>query len=141
MKYLLDTNVLRQIGRDDPHPNVARWLGRVSDSDLAVSAVSVREIVRGVELLRVRDPGAAAAIDRWREQLFASFGDRVLALDGKVAEIWGRLLAESDRHRDDTAVAATALHHGLTIVTRNVRDFRGRGVALLDPYRSPPAES
>jgi toxin FitB len=138
MKYLLDTNVLREIGRANPHKNVASWFASVDDADLALCALSVREIRKGVELLRVTKPEAARGLDARVGVLFDAFGERVLSVDQAVADVWGRLLAVSGKHVDDAGLAACATVYGLTLVTRNTEDFRGRGVPVLNPYKSPP---
>lgn len=137
MRYLLDTNVLREVGRRQPHPKVAAWLASVDDSELAVSVLTLREIERGIGLLRDAKPQAAEDLARRVEVVMDAFGERILPIDRQVAVLWGQLLAESGRHADDAGLAATASTKGLVLVTRNLRDFRGRGVDLLNPYKSP----
>jgi toxin FitB len=138
MKYLLDTNVLREMGRAHPHENVASWLASVDDADLALCSLSVKEIRRGVELLRETKPETAVNLDARVKALFDAFGERILSIDRTVADIWGRQLAASAKHAEDAGLAACASAHGLTLVTRNTKDFRGRGVSLLNPYKAPP---
>lgn len=137
MSYLLDTNVLRECRRGG-HRNVLSWLKTVDDTDLFISALSIREIRVGIEKKRKRAPKAAAALDERLSAILSDYGDRVLPVDTDVAQEWARLIADKDRHRDDLALAATAKLYGLTLVTRNVRDFEGRGVSLLDPFKRPP---
>ncbi len=141
MRYLLDTNVFREIGKMDPHPNVRAWLSQVDDAELAISALTVREVTKGVERLRARKPEVAAAIAARVAEAFAALADRTLPVDAAVAELWGRLLAERDKHVEDTGLAATARVHGLVLVTRNLADMEGRGVATLDPFTSAPKVS
>ncbi|BBK42977.1 ribonuclease VapC [Allostella vacuolata] len=138
MKYLLDTNVLRELGRTRPHANVAAWLNTVDDADLAISALTVREVTMGIEKLRGAKPVVAAALDAATATIFRAFADRIVPVDRPVAAEWGRLLAENDRHVDDTGLAATARVHGLIVVTRNARDFAHRGVRLIDPFKNRP---
>jgi hypothetical protein len=138
MKYLLDTNVFREIGKTDPHQNMRAWLARVDDADLAISALTVREVSKGVAKLGAKKPDVAAQIEARVAGVFAAFADRTLPVDAAVAELWGRLLAESEKHIDDTGLVATARVHELVLVTRNVADVIGRGVATLDPFKAPP---
>lgn len=138
MRFLLDTNVFREIGKTEPHPHVAAWLGTVQDVDLTVSALTVRELRKGVERLRGRKPAVAAAIEARVTDILDSFGDRVLPVTREIADLWGQRLAESEKHLDDTGLAATAQAHGLILVTRNLKHVTGRGAALLDPYAAKP---
>lgn len=133
MKYLLDTNVLRELGKTAPHKNVAAWLKNVDDADLAISALSVREIAK----LRKTKPETATALDAAVSAILDAFEGRILPIDRPVAAAWGEALAVSDKHIDDAGLAATARVHGLIVVTRNVKDFDGRSVTLLDPFKAP----
>ena len=138
MKYLLDTNVFREIGKTKPHLHVGAWLARVDDKDLAISALTAREVRKGVVRLRSKKPGVARAIEARVIQAFDAFGDRLLPVSREVAELWGELLAESEKHVDDTGLAATARVHGLVLVTRNLEHVAGRGAPTLDPYNASP---
>jgi toxin FitB len=137
MKYLLDTNVFREIGKTTPHENVAAWLKGVNDADIAISALTVREVTKGVVRLRARKPEVAEEIERRVAATFDAFVDRILPVDRDVAALWGTLLADSEKHVDDTGIAATARVHGLVLVTRNIGDMIGRGATTLDPYKAP----
>ncbi len=136
MSYLLDTNVVSEL-RKGPRCNrgVAEWVDGVEDGHLYLSVLNVGEIHTGIERIRRRDPGAAAALEAWLAALLASYGDRILPVDRRVAEEWGRLAARRSLSVVDGLLAATALAHGLTLVTRNVRDVAGTGAAVLDPFR------
>ena len=138
MKYLLDTNVFREIGKSDPHRNVGEWLRGVDDADLAISALTVREVTKGIAKLRAKKPDVARQIEERVRQAFGAFGERILSVDREVAALWGELLAESEKHVDDTGLAATARVHGLVLVTRNVDHVVGRGASTLDPYKPSP---
>lgn len=96
------------------------------------------EIRKGVERIRSADPVRAAAIEGWLGRLVASYGDRVLAVDGRVAEAWGRLSAIRPVPLEDGLMAATAMIHELTFVTRNVSHVTGLGVTLLNPWADRP---
>lgn len=136
MKYLLDTNVLRELGKTSPHKNVAAWLKSVDDADLAISALTVREIAKGVVKLRKKKPETATALGATVTVIFDAFEERILPIDRAVAAAWGEMLGESEKHVDDAGIAATARVHGLVVVTRNVKDFDGRGVKVIDPFKT-----
>lgn len=137
MKYLLDTNVLKEIGRPEPQENVAAWLDTIDDTDLAISVISVREISKGIEKKRKTDDALANAIAKAADAIFAAYQGRILPVDEAVARRWGQMLGQSDKNTDDTGLAATAQVKDLVIVTRNVADFQGRGVTILDPFKKP----
>lgn len=135
MSFLLDTNVVSEIrrGRDT---NVAAWAGEVADADLYLSVLTLGEIRKGIERLRPRDSAQAEVFAAWLERLREDFADRILSVDGTVAEVWGQLNAPAERKTVDSLIAATALVHDLTVVTRNTRDFEGCEVRLLNPWES-----
>lgn len=97
--------------------------------------LTLGEIRTGIDRLRPRDPQQAARFDTWLSQLRGRFADRVLPVDDRVAEQWGRLSAAAPRKTVDSLIAATAHVHALTVVTRNTRDFEGCDVPLLDPWQ------
>lgn len=135
--YLLDANVLREV-RPGGHANVASWQASVPVAECFVRALTVWELRRGFEALRARDPARAVRGLTTTDLVLAGFANRILPLDGEIASEWARLLGEKDRNRIDTALAATARVRGLVLVTRNVRDFRGRKVRVLDPFKASP---
>ena len=131
--YLLDTDVVSELRRPKPHGAVVAWLRGVEDADLHLAAVSLGEIQAGMEITREQDPAKAAEIEAWLELVAGSWN--VLAADGRVFRAWARLMhGRDDRLIEDALIAATAQVHGLTVVTRNVRDFRPFGVTVLDPF-------
>jgi predicted nucleic acid-binding protein len=134
MKYLLDTNVLRELGKTLPHKNVAAWLKSVDDANLTISALTVREIAKGVAKLRMAKPEMAALLNAAIAAIFDAFEGQILPINRPVAAAWGKALGESDKHVDDAGLAVTALVNGL-VVTRNIKDFDGHGLTLLDPSR------
>lgn len=123
---------LRKGRRGDP--GVWRWFSELSDDEIYLSALTIGELERGVELLRRRDLAAAEAIGAWLADLVASYGDRVLPVDLSVAREWGRLNAPDPLPVVDGLLAATARVHRLTLATRNVRDVERTGVDLLNPF-------
>jgi predicted nucleic acid-binding protein len=137
VNYLLDTNVLSELRKERQcHPNVAAWFAEVGDDDLSLSVLVVGEIQRGVEAHRQRDGTKAAALEHWLARLLRDHGDRILPVDRAVAEEWGRLSAARSASVVDTLLAATARVHGLTLVTRNVRDIEWTGVSCVNPFLS-----
>ena len=135
MSFLLDTNVVSELRRGaTAHPRVVRWFDDRSARELYLSVVTVGEIRQGVEQLRARDEPQAVALDRWLTGLVQFYEDRLLYVDGDVAEEWGRLRARRPAPVIDALLAATARVHDLTLVTRNTRDFRGLDVAVINPW-------
>lgn len=133
--YLLDTNVISELRRPKPHGAVVAWLQSVPDSDLRISAVSLGEIQAGIELTREQNAHKAAEIERWADRVAASYN--VLAMDADTFRIWARLMhRRSDTLYEDAMIAATAIRHRLTVVTRNIADLSYFEVALLNPFAS-----
>lgn len=131
--YLLDTNILSELRRPKPHGAVLAWLEGVADTDLYLSAVTVGEIQAGIEITRRQDAAKAAEIEAWLDAVVET--RHVLPMDGPVFREWARLMhGKPDTLIEDAMIAATARVHGLTVVTRNMRDFQFFGVPLLDPF-------
>ncbi len=134
--YLLDTDVLSELRKRKRNPNVVKWIGAVSESDLHLSAITVAEIERGIERQKKPDPAFANDLAAWLEFTLRVFGERILPLTVNVARRWGRLSAQVGNTELDLAIAATALEHGLTVVTGNTRHFQRAGVPLLNPFQA-----
>jgi toxin FitB len=133
--FLLDTNVVSELRRPRPHGAVVAWIRATPEEHLFLSAVSLGEIQAGVELTRDRDPSKAAELENWLGQVAQTYA--VLAMDGAIFRAWARLMhGRSETHLEDAMIAATAQVHRLTVVTRNVRDFRSFGVDTLDPFKT-----
>lgn len=123
------------MGRRRAPERVTRWLGSVHDDDLAMSVLSVGEIRRGIELIRERDPLAADALDTRLAELVRRLGSRLIGVDDAIAERWGRISAGREPvPAIDGLIAATAIEHGLAVVTRNERDFARLGVRVVNPW-------
>ena len=135
MRYLLDTNVVSELRRSRPERKVVRWVGSVSGTSLFLSVLVVGEIRQGVERLRRRDPKQAELLENWLEGLRREFADRILPVTTPVAEAWGRLSGPAPLPVIDGLLAATALVHGFTLVTRDVDTLERTGIPLLDPWR------
>jgi len=135
LSYLIDTNVLSELRRKTPNSGVVEWFDRRPASTLFLSVLTLGEIRKGVE--GVVDTHRRMALIDWLEaDLPIFFTGRVLPVDAQVADRWGRLVAAAGRPLPaiDSLLAATALHHDLSLVTRNVRDFSDFGLQLINPW-------
>lgn len=133
--YLLDTNVVSELRKPRPHGAVLTWLQARDDGELHLSAVTIGEIQAGIELTRQQDAAKAQAIEAWLEQVATTWN--VLPMDAPAFRAWARLMhRRSDTVTEDAMIAATAQMHGLTVVTRNVADFKPFGVPLLNPFEA-----
>lgn len=131
--YLLDTNVVSELRRVRPHGAVVAWIEGVADHDLHLSAVTLGEIQAGIEITREHDTMKAAEIEAWADEVAATWN--VIALDARTFRLWAQLMhRRSEALYEDAMIGATARVHGLTLVTRNLNDFRDFGVPLLDPF-------
>ena len=134
--YLLDTNVVSELRRPRPHGAVLAWLQAVDDAQLFISAVTLGEIQAGIELTREQDTDKASEIEAWLDQVAAAYN--VLPLDAAAFREWARLMhRRSDTLYEDAMIAATARVHGLTVVSRNVADFKALGMEALNPFTAP----
>lgn len=134
--YLLDTDVLSELRRSRRNRNVLAWVGDVSAGDLFLSVVTIGEIELGIARQRGLNPSFAQDLADWLEVTLRAYGERILPLTIGIARRWGRLAAQLGNKQLDPAIAATALEHGLTVVTRNVSDFKPTGVMVLDPFNA-----
>ncbi len=131
--YLLDTNVVSELRRPRPHGAVLAWLQAVDDAQLFISAVTLGEIQAGIELTREQDIDKASEIEAWLDQVAAAYN--VLPLDAAAFREWARLMhRRSDTLYEDAMIAATARVHGLTVVSRNVADFKALGMEAFNPF-------
>lgn len=134
MSYLLDTNVVSEIRKKAPDPGVATWFASVQADGLFLSVLVVGEIRQGIERLARRDPTQAEIFERWLSRLVHSYGDRIIPITARVAETWGRLNVPDPVPVVDGLMAATALVHDWTLVTRNTNDVESTGVRFLNPF-------
>ncbi|MYH49811.1 MAG: type II toxin-antitoxin system VapC family toxin [Gammaproteobacteria bacterium] len=132
--FLIDTDVLSALRRGERHPHAVRWLTAQRTSDLYLSVVTVGEIERGIEQQRHRDHAFARELAGWLDRVLGWYGDRVLPVDLATSRRWGRLSAALGHESSDLLIAATALEHGLTVVTRNERHFEPTAAPVLNPF-------
>lgn len=134
--YLLDTNIVSEMRRKKPHGAVKAWLEAVDDQNLHLSAATLGEIQAGIELTRDNDPGRANELQQWADAVAETFN--ILPMDAACFRLWARLMhRKPDSLYEDAMIAATAMTHGLTVVTRNVKDFTTFDVPLLNPFTAP----
>ena len=132
--YLLDTNVVSALRRLELNPEVGLWLESQRTADLHLSVVTVGEIERGIAQQQRRNPAFAVELALWLDRVLRWYGSRILDFDLATARRWSQLSADSGHNSADLLIAATALEHGLTVVTRNVRDFEPTGVPVMNPF-------
>jgi predicted nucleic acid-binding protein len=132
--FLIDTVTLSELRRRRRDPAVVAWFERQRTADLFLSVISIGEIERGIARQRATDPGFAGALATWLDRVLALYGDRILPVDLRTARRWGVLSAALGNDSADLMIAAAALEHGLTVVTRNVSDFAPTGAVVLDPF-------
>lgn len=132
--HLLDTVVLSELRKQHRNPHLVAWLANQRTPDLFLSVVTIGEIERGIVQQRGRNPAFAITLARWLDTVLDLYADRVLAVDIPVARRWGQLSAAIGNQSADLLIAATALEHGLIVVTRNTRHFTPTGVATLNPF-------
>jgi hypothetical protein len=134
VSFLLDTNVVSEIRKKTPHPSVLAWFDSVPAGELFLSALVIGEIRQGVERLARRDQPQATVVERWLSQLLTGYADRIVPVTVEIAQVWGRLTVPNPVPVVDGLLAATALVHNWTLVTRNTADVAATGVRLLDPF-------
>ena len=131
--YLLDTNVVSELRKPKPHQDVIAWIESAPEESLYISAVTVGEIQAGIEITRRQDAAKAREIEGWLDAVAQSYG--VLPADAPILRRWAQLMhRRPDHHIEDALIAATALVRELTVVTRNVGDFKPFGVPLVNPF-------
>ncbi len=135
--FLLDTNVVSELRKGHrANAGVLAWIAPIDDAALFLSVVVTGELRQGVERLRLRDAAQAERLDRWLGALMDDYADRVLPVDLRVADVWGRLNVPNPVSAVDGLLAATAIVHDLTLVTRNVKDVERTGARLHNPFQT-----
>ena len=132
--FLLDTNVVSELRRRKRNQSVVEWIEAMDDTLLHLSVITLGEIRRGTRRLHLHDPTQAVHLEAWLDGLRTCFATRILPIDEPVALRWGELGIHQPISVADGLLAATALHHGLTLVTRNVSDFEPNQIPVLNPF-------
>ena len=133
--FLLDTNIVAEIRKRNPHGAVSSWFAAVPAHEMFLPAVVLAELQAGVEITRGQDPAKALEIEEWISRITATY--EVLPMTGACFCEYARLIhRRSDVLREDAMIAATAQVHGLTVATRNERDFEPFGVRVFNPFRT-----
>lgn len=136
-RYLLDTNIISETRKTRADSGVMAFLSSADAAGLYLSVLTLGELRKGVAAKRRTDPVAADRLGAWVDGIETIFADRILPVDAAAASRWGELSAGRSMPVIDTLIAATAIVHGLTLATRNTRDFESTGVPLVDPWQAP----
>lgn len=134
--YLVDTNVISEARKGKKaNLGVQKFFQMIEAEELYLSVQTIGEIRRGLENIRHRgDLPQAKKLEKWLDLVVTNYDDRILSFDEECAQVWGRLMSPHHEHPIDKQIATIALIHDLTVVTRNVNDFRGTGVSLNNPF-------
>ena len=139
MNFLLDTNVISELRKTKPHGAVLAWVRSLRDKDIKIPAVAIGELQDGAELARCQDPAKALELEQWIDRIMATYV--VLPMDGQMFRDWARLMnRRSDDLSTDAMIAATSRILGLTVATRNVKDFALFDVEIFNPFTYSPKE-
>ena len=135
MSYLIDTNVLSELRRRQPDANVMQWFSERPSSTLFLSVLTLGELRKGIDAL-ADSPRKLTLLDWLEAELPVFFSGRILNIDARIADRWGRLTARTNKPLPaiDSLLAATALTHELVLVTRNLRDFQHADLTVVDPW-------
>jgi len=134
MGYLLDTCIVSELRKPRCDPGVSAWMSRIRPDEAFLSGLTLGEIRRGIELHRAKDAQAAGALERWLRGLETHYADRILPVTTEIADRWGRIAPHQPLPVSDGLIAATALVHNLTVITRNTTDFTRSGANTLNPF-------
>jgi hypothetical protein len=135
--FLLDTTVVSELRKGSKaDAGLIEWIAPIDDAVLFLSVLVTGELRQGVERLRLRDAPQAQRLDRWLLTLLNDYSDRILPVDLPVADLWGRMNVPNPISAVDGLLAATAIEHNLTLVTRNEKDVERTGVRIHNPFRT-----
>jgi len=134
--YLLDTNAISEFRKRKPNTAVLALFQSISTAPFYLSVLTMGELRRGAAIKRQRHPEMTDRYSEWIDSLEVKYADRLLEVDKAIATLWGELTADRSRAAVDTLLAATAIHHNLTLITRNTHDVAGFPVRLLNPWQS-----
>lgn len=140
MNYLLDTNIISELVKKEPHPNVLQWVAEQHEDTLFLSVLTFGELQKGIS--KLKDQARSERLQAWVDQDLAyRFKGRILPIDLEISLMWGKLQGKSELHGSplpvmDSLIAATALAHHLIVVTRNVRDLERCQVQVFNPWKN-----
>lgn len=136
MSYLLDTNIISELRKGDrTDRGVMEWFSGIADQDIHLSVLVMGEIRKGIDAIGLRDRQASDALNRWLSSITDNYAGRILPINLEIADVWGRLNIPDPLPTIDGLLAATAIVHDLTLVTRNVRDIARTGAAVFNPFQ------
>jgi predicted nucleic acid-binding protein len=136
MSFLLDTNILSEFRKGIRcDPNVSHWAAKESTQAHYISVLSLGEIRKGIELLRKKSPEKCVPLENWLQKLHSDYANCTIAITPEISERWGELLSRRSLPVIDSLIAATALEFGLTLVTRNTKDFDDLGISIVNPFQ------
>lgn len=139
MKYLLDTNVISELVAKSPNPQVTNWIDSLDQNSIYLSVITIGELRKGIE--KLADSTRKATLNSWlKDDLLVRFAGHILILDVAVMVRWGELTGQLERvgrplPAIDSMIAALAIHHSCTLVTRNQEDFKGIGLNIINPWK------
>lgn len=134
--FLLDTNIVSELRKPKPNVGLLDWMQQTPSEGLFLSVITLGEIQKGIDLKKAKDPEFKAdRLEEWLFQLSRLYKDRILPIDINIAQTWGEIMAINQRHAIDGLIAATAIVHRLSIVTRNEKDFLDWPVDIVNPFR------
>jgi predicted nucleic acid-binding protein len=137
--YILDSDVLTIVGGGRVNANVTAWYEAIDETDIYLTVIAIKEQAKNATRLKRKGHDTAAnRVEATLNKIKEIFAKKILVLDAPASEAWGRLLGDREAHLLDAAVAAIAKEGGFIVVTRNVKHYAGRGVAVIDPFRNPP---
>lgn len=134
MNFLLDTNVISEVRKREPNPQVSTWLAQLRTEQISLSVLTIGELRRGISVLARKAPARARVLDDWVSQLEQTYQDRILPVTTEIATRWGEINSARTFPAVDSLLAATAIEHGLTVATRNEKDFADTGVTVFNPF-------
>ena len=135
MPFLLDTNILSELRKGKRcNSNVASWAAKESDQAHYISVLSLGEIRKGIEFLRKKSPADCISFEIWLQKIQSDYSNCTIAITSEIAGRWGELSALRPRPVIDSLLAATAIEHGLTLATRNTKDFEGLQISIVNPF-------
>ena len=135
--FLIGTDIIRELSKGDRcDPGVAAWYAGIDDDDLFLSVLVTGEIRRAIELARYRDRQPAVALERWLHEVERAFGDRILPIDARVADTWGKMTAIGTVDVIEALLAATAMTYDLTLATRVAQGVGELGAEVINPFEA-----